>query len=741
MQRQSIEFVVNVKFEGMKEKEQSPPTWVYAFDSTGRSLASAAVEKGQARLHLPAESAGRPVRLYLGPRAGAAKTVTPSQLSRLSAYERRLRVDPEHLVADLTVVEPVWRPWFICSCLVRGRLVKRFTLPDGTVKELPICNARVTICEVDSIPRIILRLPDDILWRLREELILAVRRPFPPPPPPPPPWEVSIGPVVPGPFPGLQPVASPAAPPQMRGVPTPERAPAQAAQPMQMQFAGAGPQDRVWAVASTTSLVELRQGLVALADMIRPYICGWPWLDPFFRYTVDCIATVPVDENGRFETTIYYPCFGDKPDLYFEAEQLQGGVWESIYAPPVRCNTHWNYECGTEVVINVTDPSAIPCAPADPVDTPPGVTTWVMPYAVGGTKIWGTPPGAPAAPAGWVRSDGQTDYAGIVNAPFGGYLGFRHGYSSDIPNSIKYFRWSYRKGAAGAWKHMAEPVYRHYVKQRPANLPTFPAYLLGPHTIGASDHMFEFKPSSPPGADPGDPPGTFTYWPTDDFFGDIYTAFLNTVALLPNVAGAAGQYEVKLEVFGSAGSQVSPGAGTFRFIVPTGVDSDGVTILAREAEAAELDGDGFAFNLHVDNNPCTAGIDAPTIGGAAVADVCGFLRYDPASATPVTIAFHAQHPNNFAEFNFVIVRGATYLAAASAADQEVAAVAAGPYAGDGAGSFTNGFPREDLLGACVNAAFAEDLYVFAKATTGWGTRISSYDASALRAFALAPEEA
>ena len=54
------------------------------------------------------------------------------------------------------------------------------------------------------------------------------------------------------------------------------------------------------------------------------------------------------------------------------------------------------------------------------------------------------------------------------------------------------------------------------------------------------------------------------------------------------------------------------------------------------------------------------------------------------------------------------------------------------------GDFTsNGLTVGDLLGTCVNGAFAEVLNVYATATTGWGDSITAYDASFVRAFALA----
>ncbi len=54
---------------------------------------------------------------------------------------------------------------------------------------------------------------------------------------------------------------------------------------------------------------------------------------------------------------------------------------------------------------------------------PPGVTLFVLPYAIGNTPIWGSP--GLAAPFGWLRPDGKLDYAtssslgSLYNAPFG----------------------------------------------------------------------------------------------------------------------------------------------------------------------------------------------------------------------------------------------------------------------------------------------------------------------------------
>lgn len=756
-----INFTVGVSFEGVTSDKQPPPTSVYAFDANGKFLTSAPVANNQSILSLPTATAGQVVRFVVGPRL-EGETPKLAQLTRLEAYEKRLRVNPRNPSLNLKLIDPIWIRWLLCPCVVRGRVIKRVTLPDGTVKELPICHARVTICEVDAWPIILLRLPDDILWRLRDELLNLIRAPTPIPPRPIP--EAAVQDVSPYPAPFGSNVRGLLAPSSLADLAS-ATATGSALQPIELQLTDVVVQSRILPIARIGSVIQLRQELVNLADIIRPYLCLWPWLHPFF-YRIDCLSPINVDEDGRFETTIFYWCFGDKPDLYFTVEQLQGGVWQTIYKPSIPCHTYWNYACGSEVVINITDPSAIACVPDDPTEPPSGVVTWIMPFAVGGTKIWGTPPSAAAEPAGWVKSDGKTDYTdsisglSFVNAPFGGSLGFRHSYSSNINgdaagptkiNNIQYYRWSYRKAASGQWKQMDIPVFKYYVKQKPAQLPSFPVYKLGPNTVGANTNLFQFRPSAPPLPDPTDPTGTITEWPTDSSLGDIYSAFLNSLALSPSVAGAAGQYQIKLEIFDTAGNLVIPGAGTFQFILPTGVAGDG-TIYTRSVQPSELDVDagGFVFNLHIDNNSCTATIDPPKIAGTAAADVCGFLRYDPATPTPVTVSFHARHPNNFAEFSFQIVRGATDLVVARASGQEVDAGIAGPYKGDEVGNFTNNFNCSDLLcgtndvnhpvdpnNCCVNAAFAEYLYVYAKATTGWGSRIAADDASAFRAFALA----
>ena len=717
-----VKLSVNVDLQGLAEDEEAPSSRAYAFDSTGTLVASGPIAKGSATLRLPDGLKGQVVRLVAGPETERPEEASRLYLLRRSGYEKRVRLGAEASTKiDVSLVDAIWRPWFQCPCVVRGRLVQRIQLPNGTTQDLPICNARVTICEVDSWPVIVWKLPDDVLHRIREDLLERVQK-FPPPPPPPPPDDfIRASLPVPATIEAKQPAVT-----EARAL---------------LSEAGA-----IRTIASTSSPVELRRALVGASDLVRPYLCWWEFLWRY--YTVDCFKTVWVDEDGRFETTISYPCLGDRPDLYFSAEQWNGSSWIDIYSPNIPCNTYWDYDCGSEIVINVTSPAAVPCAPEDPVQPPAGVSTWVMPYAVGNMLIWGTPPGSPTppAPAGFIRTDGLVDYGGLVDAPFGYTLGLRHGKSANIPKpGVQWYRWRYRKLGASTWATLTAPVGRHYVRQVPGQLPSFPVYSLGPKPVGPGD-LFEFKPHVPPDEPPPDPPGTLLYWPTDEWFADIYSGFFDTVALVGALgvdgeAGAtAGTYELKLEVVDASGNPVHPGPGTFTFIVPSSVGPDG-TIECREAAPGELDNGGFVFRINLDNNHCDASTDAPSIGGTAVADACGFLRYQKNTDPTVTIGFHAQHENNRATFTLHIFRAATVVSAASAEGAEVAAATAGapPYAGDGSGNFTHGFARTELSGTCDDAAFSENLHVYAKVTNGWD-RLSWYDAEAVRAFAIATKQ-
>ncbi|MBE2269418.1 MAG: hypothetical protein IAE80_14380 [Anaerolinea sp.] len=750
MSKDRLGFEVKLNLEGVDGIDQTPQLEAYVFDGRGGFIGSSPVKESSAHLPLGRELAGRNLRLLIAPPLDQRQEApTIAELKRMGAYEQNFRWQLRTPSIEITLDESILQNLIFCRCRVRGRLIKRITMPDGTTRELPVSNARVTIYEVDPFPLIIERLPDPDIFRLRDELFDLIRRPIPIPDPPPYfdlreigtlPNPVSARALNPQPLPpkagiGSLRTNSVLARSSSNGTQTGESL-SESRTAFNLSLT-----ERIQPLALTTSALDLRRSLIDLSDLILPYICLLHWLHPFYRK--DFIRTVLVDDQGRFDTTIGYPCFGDHPDLYFKVEQLQEGTWVTVYNPPLACNIWWNYECGTEVVLNV--PNAVPNVPDPVVEVPPGVTTWVLPFSVGDTFIWGTPPGSPDAPLGWVQSDGFTDYnwgsLGLVrSAPFGSTLGFRMLESFYIPtNALKYYRFSFRKVGTADWTPITTTITRRYQREVPGELPTFPAYALGPKSVGAVTNLFEFKPVNPPPPDASDPAGTIHVWPTDNVFGDIYAAIWDTDAPPFNdPAAAAGQYEVKLEVFDSAGTLVAPGASTFQFVA---LNAD--TTTTRLATPAEISGAAFVFRLQIDNNPVDADLPQPMIDGAGADPDCGFLFYTPSSSA-VSVSFCASHPNDHALFSFGINRGShpalsatipTPPAMSGLTLPEVGATPAGAYTLQGDGYYHADFSRSTLLETCTNGAFAAALNVYGKATNG-SARIG-YDATLLIAFALA----
>jgi hypothetical protein len=487
----------------------------------------------------------------------------------------------------------------------------------------------------------------------------------------------------------------------------------------------------------------------------RPPFRPFPFVIPHL------IRRVQTDEQGRFRAKILAHG-GMDWGLYFEAKQCIGGTLHTVYAPSVADHTYWNYISGTEVVLETDDPAAFTYLPSDPVDPPAGASLWVMPWGVGGIRL------------DQIRSSGLTDFTDAngawVDVTFGGRLGFRLGYSSgipyDVPGKPAYYRWLYNQldsgGAETNWREFAAPVaetvVRHYVdidSAHPELPPTFPVYALGPQEKNGMQ-LYEFKPHQPPQVS-----GHKRVWPVDDWFADIYSGILQSENLPGGVTSAAGKYKIKLEVYDKdgtlikpkvydvKGTLIDPGA-TFEFIVPVGSDADGA-IITRRARSDEIEGGGFVFYLHVDNNQCEAEIYEASVNGIS-AGKCGFISYATGSTLSnptVHLSFKARHPNGFARFKFTVVRGSSgwVPAACAPADPDKVPWANAPlvtktpvdgFDRNASSEFANDVDEAVMRGGCSKAAFGENLQVLATATDGW-ERLFWLDAYALpKAFALDP---
>jgi hypothetical protein len=107
------------------------------------------------------------------------------------------------------------------------------------------------------------------------------------------------------------------------------------------------------------------------------------------------------------------------------------------------------------------------------------------------------------------------------------------------------------------------------------------------------------------------------------------------------------------------------------------------------------------------------------------------LDYTPGST--VSLAWTASHPQGYATYSFGVVRGVNGVFGAGGA------VGGGSFGATRTVSqlLNDNLPPGCAVDGCPVAGFSENLYVAASSFDGW-SRQAQYDASAVRAFVLAP---
>jgi len=672
----------------------------YAFSESGELLDAAAVRGGKATI----KTTGPRTRIFVGPTLPGDIPPTLAQMQRVQAFEPVLRPGlTGPVVESVRIPGSLLDVWPLCFCLIRGRVVRNIGGQD-----LPVCGARVHICEVDRLRIWIERLPGPDILRLRDDLIRVIDLPPLPEPPVPPP---------PGPRPPLR---FPAPDPKPR--PISGSALSQRAAPKQLQSAAAQPSIRLSAETRaaliSTSVTVVREALVNNLGLILPYLCLWPW---WWRFRCDEIRVVETDAFGRFQTLYIYPCHGDKPDLYFWVEYQIGGVWQTVYRPPIPCFTHWNYACGSEITIHISDERVPVCG--DP-ELLPGCQAAVL--SIGKNVS-----------VREVQTSGPGEGLTTGGRPFGGSLEPHVWFGREclFGKNITKYRWSYRKAGDPIWIIIEHEVGRHYVVVDPVTSDlSFPFEVLGPD---GSNH-FRIKPIAPPA------PGL--EWFVVNPRLDTATAFFETNPLAGgDVAAAAGRYEIKLELFKDDGTLVDwtaegidlkvPKVGETAPFGPDTLETEDAPAYYRVVHPGNGHTMGFRMVVHVDNNECTAEVLAVTGSGLSIDADCGFIEYTPGAAA--MLSFVAHHPNGFATFGFNVTRGLSGAVPSADSSGKVGASPLNGYSltGTAPHTYAKTIPVTDLLGTCPSAAFSQVLDVDALATDGWN-RLSDYDAGDSAAFAL-----
>ena len=744
---------LTVNFE--EKPEQPVELSAFVFDRRGNLLMQAPVSDGRTVIDT-GDAKGEQPRLLIAPTLTTEKAPSLAALLKRDAYEPVWKLDPQQRVQELLPIPAeLSRRWIICFCRVRGRVVRPITLL-GISLEIPVCHARVHICEVDHLPILIQRLPAHLIYRLRDELLPLLERPFVPPipRPDPPPERVQLSSLVS--TPGAELMFDPQPEPprlhahhddvqlnlrgragdevQLNPQPLPPHELAAIQLPLEL---------RVGLRSQATEL--LRATLINHVQILWPLICAWPWFWPWL--TCDEIAVVETDDQGRFDRFIAYPCGGDKPDLYFWVEYYINGSWVTVYHPPLQCNTYWNYVCGSEVKIRVYD-RRVGCRPRPlgPLVSIYGVGTQVAVESISG--------------AGYAPGITINDVT-VPQRPFGGLLGLWADFATDplAAAGVTHFLWSYRVAGVSAdpeagWLPLTTPFGRRYRADFP---PANSVSKIYQFAVDPANGTFPIPPEMPWLAD-GASGGDWDDWTLNGFA----TALFDTTALPTTpatdaegnpTADRSGDYEVKLELFKPDGS-------------PVNLNTAGIDIQVQNMATAAWDDwhnigptnrlivggslTGFLMRLHIDNNPLVGELLEVQVGAAA-AGPCGFIDYPPGAAA--TLAFRAGQLHNHAAFYFAITRGSSGRIEVAQALVDAGLVDPIDPATNtvidplnrynrSAYTFTRLALVSQLLSAgCTRAAMAEELYVYATATDGWHGRLYWMDVYApVMAFALTPEE-
>ncbi len=694
----------------------------YVFDAAGKLLDQVPVKAGKITLSLSEQTLLRS-RLFIAPLSDITQDSRPTlkAMTRLGAYSPSLRAGGS-LIEKIRVPDSVSLAWLLCSCTVSGRVIKRDS-------GYPVCGAKVHIGEVDKLWRWIYRLPELELFRLRDELLKLIDKPElrRPPRPQPDPLPIAfIGP-------GIE------APNVAALGPQPEPPDRQLRQIRQISSVSLPYEVR--ASLDSTSAQIVRDTLVGHIELVLPYLCLWPY---WWTYRCDEITVVETDGSGHFEALIKYLCKGDKPDLYFWVEYEIDGILETVYHPPVPCNTHWNFDCSNEILIEISDERVPGC---DTEPDPDGCKVQILSI---GRKV----------SLCEIEGDGATlANEGLTTAgqPFGGKLEPRVWFSRTtlLAKGIEYYRWSYRRltqgdgtplTTPGPWSALSRTVVRHYAKQSGGKT-THEPYVLGPFAVGSESNLFKLKPVTlPAGA---------IEWTMMDEREDLASAHFESHKLgsgandCAKAFDAAGKYELKLELFTGGGVLVNDwdaaGIDLEMTDVPAPFGTNTVTTVSAPAYNrinAAGGTDAFRMALRVDNNCCSAGIDALSGGGLTPTD-CGFYEITPTAT--VALGFTAGHPNNFATFSFSVKLGVVtqiYLASASGRTGHTPILTwdsppTHAYALSGGGHYSELFTATELLSGCPRGAFSEALHVWTLAQDGY-VRLSSLDRFNHAGFALTP---
>lgn len=694
------------------------------------------------------------VRVFIAPaRDKNIQNVTSiAMLESYKPYEAILNKDAEGNYNILPIPVSVSQFWPFCNCRVTGKVAKWFLVGNNWINK-PVCKARVHICEIDAIRYWIYRIPDYIIAKI-PEVILNPQEviKFPIPIPDPPPFMKSDVQVI----------------PQRTNIFRTDSFEEKQDQTI-AKLPALSPEIKQHLESGNLNLI--RETIADNYALLHPWFCLWPWWWPYFYRSIE-LAVVTTDANGRFDANVSYWCWGDKPDIYIWVEYQINGVWTTVYRPPVPCYTFWDYTCGTNINVQVTDPR-VPgnCCCDCPL---PGELVWIR--SVGSTSVahinqlsfLQAPPGqlitydrVGLTDAAAIYDDFLVTTVGDYKRPFGSSPSLYMGFGNTLPNAgIYYYRWSFKRVSdaqlnpvsdtykalspiGGAMNKGYEYTYfdSHGVEQFGAN-----SVKLGPFTVGGNDNLYIIPPVQPNMA-PFNVPESNPLWWEQTY--NMNTMYFDSSAL----PGGNGLYEFKLELFDKSGNLLT-NIPKETLKIPDYNNADFSVNAPDVLLENPIGATATAFNIlmRIDNSKCGAEIYKVKVNGAdASTDCCGFVKYAPGGVeADLELSFKAVHPQNFAVFSFGVDKGTcgdVPIADAGGMVIDSTYVSISPmivYSYQlNSGVYDKHFTPAQLLDNCYNggtgkAAFAETLSVIAMATDGT-YRVTALDAPyQVAAFALEP---
>ena len=718
---------------------------IYLVNNAGNIIETSKFDGLEANL----KTTGSAEKIYVGPSlpdslpSGKANERT---LMNIGAYRAVMNITNDNVLNIQRLPDSVFELPPFRFCNVTGHVNKNFTINDQ-IKNLPVCNARVHICNVERIfywPYYLqpeFRIPDWLLNELKVRLA-TIHEPVLKIPPRPDPKQIFT--------PGFTKTNLP-----LRSLT--ERSKTGAASFKTNESIEAFsvnknlqklPDEVLNEIQSATS-ENIQESLIKYHEVLYPYICLWPVFWPWF-YKLEEEAVVFTDCSGHFDAWLFYIGSTVSENIYIWVEVNVNGQWETVYNPPIPCYTKWNYSCGTDINILVSDSRVLPCV-CDPIE---GEVVWIS--NINGTSVRSI---AMNATDPSLFSDARGLSKGFVSgkenlhiSPFTSSFPIYVGFGNTLPAAnITHFRWKYRRIADGYLNTVTDTF--HYEQNPLSKAYTYFAPNANGITVGFTGN-FQLDESTTNGIiykiphihaqdDTGDATSTYNQYLTDtldvnaastgEHFGDGLFEFV--LELCDNNGNVQNVDPNIFQVDSLLASPPNPAS------TPAGsIDANYLfhgTDNTNPADAVT----GFRFLLRIDNNATTreiynAVVDNNDGTGSTTETECGFAAYKDKATGKMLLRFDAEQAHNYADYSFVVYKGNNVSPVESYVGQVPAPMHTTVINGITVSYQENPLLTE-LLGTCIHAAFSENLQVTAYHTNG-NRRYYEYDSSRIAAFAIEP---